>query len=590
MRWSYFSKYVFKYWKLQAVAIVFGFLSIPLSILNPYIAKLIIDKAYAARDFKLFFMLAVLGGVIFVIITALDSLRNYLLKRIKHYVYFDISKDIFSHLQKLPLIFFNEKSAGEHLYKISNDAYSVSGFICDTLPQGVMLFPRFLFILIVIFCLNWKLALFTLAMVPIIFIHPYFFGKWLKEIAHKVVEKSQGIFKRLYEAFSHTHLIKAFGRENYETEKFEAALSEKIDFEIKNAKLSSISNFSGSLLSKIIAAAIAFYGGFQIIKGSMTLGSLSAIMLYLNQLIGLSRSISLFFQGFTLNSVSLSRLSEILDTEPKIIDKKDALDYRILQGAVEFKSVSFGYKKDEFILKDMHFKIAPGAKVALVGPSGRGKTTLVSLILRLYEVENGRLLVDGVDVSDIKLSTLKSQIGVALEAPFLWNDTIINNILYGLERHSSCASAADIRQEAIWAAQLACAHDFIMSLPKQYDSVIGEMGCKISEGQKQRIAIARAIIKRPKILILDEALSSLDSLTQGQVITNIRGAFSNSTIIVVSHHFSLIQKMDLIYYLESFTQMHTGTFRELARSHVKFRELFINQINKTSDEEIIFSS
>ena len=568
--WARFNKYLYKYWKLEALVMILGLVSTPLGLLNPYLTKLVIDKAYANKDLKLFLILAVIGGSIFVFNGLMYSLNTYLSRRINRCVSFDMAKDIFRHLQSLPLSFFDNEYTSDHIYRISSDVGSVSNFVCDTIPQIIILLPRLLFILVIIFCLNWRLALFAFILVPIAHIRAYLFGKWLRVMTHRVIERSQDIFRELYEVFAHMHLVKAFGKEDYEVKKYEENLSKAIDFEIKNSKLSSISNFSSAVLDRVITGIIALYGGYQIIKGTMTLGSLTAVMIYSTQAVGLINLIGGFYETISINSVSRQRLAEILDIKPQIKDKEGAVTFQILQGRIEFRNVYFGYKEDEPVLKGLNFSIPPDSKIALVGASGCGKTTLLSLLLRLYEPTQGSILVDDVDIRDIKLESLKAQIGIALQEPFLLNDSIKNNILYAKENASN--------DEVMEAAHIAEAHNFILSFPEKYDTQIGENACKISEGQKQRIAIARAVVKRPKILILDEGMSSLDSQTEENIIDNLRNEFRQSTLIVVSHRFSTVQKMDLVYFLGNPSHIEIGTHEKLIERSQKYRGLFASQI------------
>ncbi|MFH1593475.1 MAG: ABC transporter ATP-binding protein [Candidatus Omnitrophota bacterium] len=571
LAWTRFNKYIYKYWKLQTLIILLGFLVVPLGLLNPYLTKFVIDKAYGNRDLKLFFILAAIGGMVFIVKGILEFFTAYLSKRVNRCVHFDMTRDFFKHLQKLPLSFFNSRSTGEHIYRINSDVRSVSDFVCNTIPQMVTLFPRLLFIIAIVFSLNRRLAILTALLVPISYVHPYLFGRWLREITRKTIMKTQGIFKELQEVLSHIHLIKALGKEKHEIVKFEKNLTKQIELELKNAKVLSIGSFSSSILNKALSGVIALYGGYQVIKGTMTLGSLTAIMIYLTQLMGVLSSIGKFYQTITVNSVTRQRLSEILDIKPSIYDSRDALPLTIKKGSIAFKDVYFGYNKNIPVLKEINFLIKSAGKVAFVGISGCGKTTILSLILRLYEQSNGTILIDGVDTRKIKLDSLKSQIGVALQEPFLWNDTIANNILYGAENATS--------EDLIKASRLSEAHDFITGFPNGYDSIIGEMACKISEGQKQRIALARAVIKRPKILLLDEALSSLDSETEDRAMANIREAFEDSTILVVSHRLSTIRKMDVIYLFSGGTVMASGSHEELFSGEPAYRELFAGQLD-----------
>jgi len=340
-----------------------------------------------------------------------------------------------------------------------------------------------------------------------------------------------------------------------------------------------MSSFSSSILNKLISGIILLYGGYQVIRGDLTLGSLTALMIYLTQALGAFKSMAGFYENIFVNSVSYQRLAEILDIKTEIRDKEGAAGAKILKGKIEFHDVHFTYQKDGFVLKGVNFTIKPGSKIALVGKSGCGKTTLLSLILRLYNLEKGSILIDGQNIKDVKLKSLKEQIGICLQEALLWNDTLANNILYGKDDASY--------EEMVKAAKIAQIDKFIFKLPQGYDSLIGEMACKLSEGQKQRVAIARTVIKRPSILILDEAMSSLDSETEEKIIDNIKNEFRDSTIIVVSHRLSTVKKMELAYFLEGPADIYIGSHEELLRN-AGYRELFASQIEAASEEGIIF--
>ena len=546
-----FNRYLYKYWKLETAIILLGLVTLPLSLLNPYLTKLVLDNAYGNKDLKLFLILAVIGGSIFIFNNLMNSLSSYISQYVNRKVNFDITKNLFKHLQGLSFDFFSDRSTGEHIYRINNDIRSTSSFVCNTIPRALEVFPRFLFIIAISFYLNWRLALFAVFLILVNFLHSYFFGRWARNVMRQLIEKSQDVFIRLHEAFSHIHLVKALGKEDYEMNRFNDTLSKMTDFELKSARISNASGLFDSILNKLIAGIIALYGGYQVIKGETTLGGLTAVMIYLTQLTAVVASISSFYETILISSISRARLSEVLNTKAKIQDLPDAIDHRILQGKIEFKDIVFGYSKGKPILRNITFSIAPTSKIVIVGPSGCGKTTLLSLMLRLYDVENGVILMDGMDIKKIKMKSLKEQIGIALQESFLWNDTVANNISYGAEG----AGEDDI----IRAAKIAEAHNFILGLPKQYDSVVGEDACKISEGQKQRIAIARALIKRPKIIILDEALSSVDMETEEKIIANMRLEFKDSTVIVVSHRPSTMSKMDTVYSLEDGSRIKAVT-------------------------------
>jgi ATP-binding cassette subfamily B protein len=342
-----------------------------------------------------------------------------------------------------------------------------------------------------------------------------------------------------------------------------------IRIEITNARWESGASFINESASKIIIGLITFYGGYQVIKGRMTLGSLTAIMLYLHNLINLQYQFISFFETIMVGSVSCRRVSEILDERPQVIEAKDAKNLIFSRAEIIFKNISFGYRPDQYILKNMSFQIAGTAHIALIGPSGCGKTTLLNLLVRLYDPCEGKILIDGCNIKDLKFSVLKGQIGFALQEPFLWNDTIESNIRYGRQNAT--------QEEIFTIARLSGIDDFVKLWPQGYQTIIGEDACKISEGQKQKIAIARALIKKPKILILDEAMSSMDSASEEKIISNIKSVQKDLTLIIVSHRLSTVMSADLGYYFFKPDEMIIDNPRNLCESNKEFNQLFIGQ-------------
>ncbi|RKY29274.1 MAG: hypothetical protein DRP74_09040 [Candidatus Omnitrophota bacterium] len=338
---------------------------------------------------------------------------------------------------------------------------------------------------------------------------------------------------------------------------------------MKNVRLELVSGFAGSLVNKVVIGLITFYGGYQVIKGRMTLGSLTAIMMYIGQLIGLQYSFARFFQNIALGLVSCQRVDEILDKRTKIVEAKQAKAVVFRRGQIQFRNVSFGYKQREPILSGINFDIGGGLHIALVGSSGCGKTTILNLILRLYEVWSGEIRIDGHNIKDLRFSSLRGQIGIALQEPFLWNDTIENNIRYAREDAGT--------REITEIAQLTGVDDFVKDLPGGYNTIIGENACKISEGQKQKIAIARALIKEPKILILDEAMSSMDPQSEEKIIKNIKDNFKDITLIIISHRLSTVMSAELVYFLTKEGNIIVDTAQNFLQRDRDFSRLFSHQ-------------
>jgi len=577
--WMRFNRYIYRYWKVHAVIIFLSLIVIPLGLVNPYLTKLVIDKAYGQKDLQLFFILAIIGGVVFIITGFINSLSGYMSKYINRNVNFDMTRDLFRHLQGLPLSFFDNHSTGEHIYRINADVRAVSSFVCEAVPQIIKLFPRMIFILAIVFHLNVRLAVFAAILVPFTYIQPFLFGKWLRDINRRRIQKAQGIYKRLHEVFSHIRLVKAMGKENLEIDKFEKNIDERKKIELENARISNIGMFSGGIVNRSLSGIIVLYGGYQVIKGTITLGSYTAVMIYIAQMVGLLRSIGTFYQTAAVNSVPRNRLAEILDVKPIIYDTDDVKKYVIRRAEIEFEDVSFGYRKNNIILKNISFEIPAFSKISIVGHSGLGKTTILALILKLYGRYTGEIKIDGLDIRKMDPEFLRSQIGVAMQEPFLWNTTIRDNILYGKEDASS--------QDMTEAARTAEADGFIKELPNGYDSILGEMACKLSEGQKQRIAIARAVIKKPKILILDEAMSSVDSETERKIMFNLKRAFTDSTILCVSHRLSSVRGMDMVCFIEGSGAVKIGRHDELISGTESYRGLFSGQLSEMDGIKII---
>ncbi len=569
MRYIKFWRYILPFWKKEALILSLSGLTVVLGLISPYLTKLIIDDAYGKKDPKLFIILVAVGGIIFVVNGALGGFNGYLNRYIKMRITFDLNRRVFKKLQSLPFIFFQDAPTGENLYKISYDVEQAGRFIAELLPQMISLIPRLLLILIILLCMNWKVALFALALAPFLYIVPSYFGKRLKEAFKGWIENMQAIFSRLQETLSHMRLVKAFGQDRRETKSYIKGLIKNIRYSLKNTRIETAGSFANSLINRLILGLIIFYGGWQVIKGRITLGSLSAMTIYLSQLSGMQSSFAQFFQQISTGLVSYERLDEILEAEPDAIESVQAREVKFPQGRVQFKDVAFGFSPDKTILKGMNFIIDGASCAGLVGPSGCGKTTIVNLLLRLYKPEKGEIWIDGWNITDVKSKSFYNQIGVALQEPYLWNDTIADNIRYGRED----ASLEEVRG----AARIACIDEFINSLPKGWDTVVGETGCKISEGQKQRIAIARAVIKRPKILILDEALASIDAQTEEKIIGNIRGFLPAGTVVVISHRISTIAQMDMVYFLAASDKMFIGRHEGLLRNNPAYQNYLASQ-------------
>lgn len=575
-----FNKYILRYWKVELAILILGNFSIVLSLVTPYIGKIVLDNGILAKNMRVFIIFTILGIGIYIINLVMGNGHRYLQNYVIRKVRIDLARDVFKKINKYSLRLFQDRSTGGHIFRVTQGIAATSNIINSTLPNIITTIFKLILITAIIIFINWKILILIMIYQFLVLVQINLFIKRIEELMRAGLEKSEDIFKRLNEFFSHIYIIKAFGTMRREIRRYLHQLIERMRLEIRGTKLRIASDVLRNTSSKLFFGIIGFYGAFLVIKGEMSLGSLGAIMMYITQGMGAYTALLTLGQQIVLNRISLQRLTELLDADIDIEEKAGAKNIVFSGGKIEFRRVYFGYEQEKYVLNEMNFVIPPRSKIALVGPSGCGKTTALNLILRLYDVNEGAISLDDYDIRDIKFKSLYSQISLAPQQSLLWNDSVVNNILYGKEKASI--------DEVIYAAKIAQAHDFILNLPQGYETIIGENACRISQGQKQRIAIARAVIKKPKILILDEAMSSLDSETEDKIIDNIKGNFRDSTLIIVSHRLSSVRKMDLVYFLESPSNMQLGSHQEVIARSTKYKELFASQMGKIEEKIYLY--
>ncbi|HOX54854.1 MAG TPA: ABC transporter ATP-binding protein [Candidatus Omnitrophota bacterium] len=565
-----FLKFLKPYWKKEVFVWLLTFIVSLLSLVNPIIAKLIIDRAYLGRDLGIFIKLVILAGLIFVISNIADIVSQLISEYIASRTKFDLQKKIFRKIDNLSYSFFQKKTSGEYIYRINNEAAQVATFMTTFFPRLLDIIPRLLLTIAILLYLNWKICVLILVLTLFLYIPNLLLIKKIMKKSQQLLESAQDILETAREIFSNMQVVKIFAKEKYENRTFISRLINDLRIEIADARLQLWSSVINNWINRLILAAITIYGGYSIIKGSMTLGSFTAIMMYIGQLVGLQGTLSSFFVSFSIGNISINRIAEILDSWPQEAEDKDARDYLLPSGRIEFQGVSFGYYPDKNVVDNLSFKIDGGLSVGLVGASGTGKTTIVNLAVKLYPISRGKIFIGDKDIKFIKNNSLRSQIGMAMQKPILWNDTVHNNLIYGNPKAT--------KDEIERACRIACADEFIRDLPQQLQTTVDEAAIRLSEGQKQRISLARAIIKNPKILIIDEGMSSLDSQTEDRIIDNLRRECRDKTIVVVSHRLSTVKKLDLIYFLEAKDRISIGSHAQLVKDNARYKALFASQL------------
>lgn len=561
------AKFIFFYRKRIFILFLLGLFSSSLALITPYLSKLFIDKAFIARNFDKFLNLSIWGAAVFIFTMSVKAAEDIIKNRIAIKLKLNLAGRFIRKFYSLDLSFFQSQSAGENAYRLS-DIENVANFILQQCPNLLVDLFKLLIILGISFWINARMTVFLLILSPLFILHSVYLQKKLKDIYKEIWKYSALVSQKIYEAFSRVLIIKAFGWESYQRRIYLRSWIENIRWRIKSFRWTMINSLSSSFLTKAIYGAITLYGGWLIIKGRMTLGSYTAVMLYLTQLGGLLGSLSNNFAYLTQEAVSLNKFFEIMNARPLIKNAPGAKTLPAIKGEILFKDVRFGYNGKP-VINELNFKIPSGSWIGIVGPSGCGKTTLVNLILRLYDPDTGRICLDGLDLREIKLSSLRERIAIATQQPLLFDVSVKENISYGFK---------DIQEEQIIeAAKIACVHDFIRQLPQGYNTFIGEDACRLSQGLKQRISIARAVLRNPHLLILDEAASSVDSFTEEQLFRALRQKRQGLSTIIVSHRLFSIKDADRIYFLRGDGKIEAGAHDQLLSESPAYRDFFHNQ-------------
>ncbi len=563
--------YVKPYKLLIFLLFLFTALLAPARLIFSPILKFLFDEVFnAQRAYNI--ALRNLHTAIFVIvgITIIQSIiqywQIYIQSVITQRVMNDLRVKVYAHLQKLSMEFYQRWHTGEIISRLSNDItlipQALNSILIDIPLSGLMLVGALGYMTY----LNWRLTLFTLAILPFIASVVSYLGNQMVRVTRQVQQRFAELVKLLEERISGVHLIKSFGMEESEIFKFQKVSKESLEISLKSAKIIATQTPIITLLQTIGLLGVLWFGGLQVLNRNMTSGSLMAFFTALLMMVDPIYSISRSFSIISQSAGAIGRIFEFFEAEPLVKEKPNAIVIPI-KGEIEFKNVTFGYSDGEPVVKNVSFYVKPGEIVALVGRSGAGKTTIVNLLMRFYDPQEGLILIDKIDIRDFKIYSLRQQMSIVPQDTILFSDTILENIRYGTPYAT--------KEEVIQAAKSANAHDFIMQLPNGYDTVIGEdSGIRLSGGQRQRIAIARAFLHNPKILILDEATSALDPESESLVKDAILRLMKGRTTFIISHRLGFVKEADHILVIENGEIVERGTHKELLVKNGIYRRLY----------------
>ncbi len=497
--------------------------------------------------------------------------QRYLVSYVSQKAVRDIRNDLYSHLQNLSLSFYSKNKTGEIISRVTNDVGKLQSAIVDGAVSIIYQFFTFVGAIAYLFYLNVRLTLILVIILPAITLVLNTFNKKIRRVSRQVQIKIADISDVLQETLSAVRVVKSFGREDYEYDRFSIENDANFRAKVKNAQYGAVLTPTVEFIAAIAFTAILWYGGYEVMQGRMKPSELIAFFTLLLTITTPLRSLSKLSSTIQQALAAAERIFETIDIENIIPEKSkgEIIHLDEVIGEVEFEDVYFSYDRDEVILSDINLKALPGEVIALVGASGAGKTTMVDLIPRFYDPDQGRLKLDGQDLRELDLVELRSIIGIVPQETILFSGTLRDNIAYG----DLSASDEEIEQ----AAQAANAHQFIREFPDGYQTVVGERGVGLSGGQRQRISIARAILKNPRILILDEATSALDAESESLVQEALEHLMKNRTTFVIAHRLSTIKHADEIIVMERGRIVERGTHQELITSKGVYANLYQGQ-------------
>ena len=486
-----------------------------------------------------------------------------------------LRRELFAHLQRLSLSFHNRSRSGDLMTKIAGDTNTLKDVFADSIMKFASYSLTVMGMLAIMVALNWKIGAIAFATLPFLCFSLFHLFRKTKASV-KAQKKQEGrVNSRMTEVLSAIPLVQAFARERYEEELFDAVTAETVLESIRVARLEAAATRSSEIITAVGTAAAVLFGATQVLSGRMLPGELVLVVGYLTNMYKPIRSLAKLSTDLSKAMASAERISDVLDIEPEIQDPPHAIEAQRLKGEIVFEGVSFDYGDGKDVLRQVSFAGSPGQRVALVGASGAGKSTIVSLILRLYEPQEGRILIDGVDIRQYRRESLRRQIGLVLQQSILFGATIRENIAYGSPEASL--------DEIVAAARAANADEFIRELEEGYDTVIGERGATLSGGQRQRIAIARALIRDAPILILDEPMTGLDVENEGKVREALDRLMRGKTSLMITHDLPSIADADLVLLLEEGRIADRGTHAELVARSSRYRQLYELNLQQAVD-------
>lgn len=563
-----FIGYYKPYKKLFFLDMLCAFTAAGVDLVFPVIVSFLLDEAIAGGAASINIIIKI--GIGLLALYFLQYGCNYFVTAWGHIMgarmEYDMRNDIFNHLQKLSFSFYDNNKTGQLMSRIVNDLFDIAELAHHGPEELFISFIKIVGSFLILLSVDWKLTLIVFAFIPPMALFAFIYNKKMRAVFMRNRQKIADVNSQLEDSIAGVRVVKSFSNEAIEMNKFNKGNQEFLH--TKEESYGYMGKFfSGVTLFQGIIYVITVISGALLMKtGSVRPTDLVTFLLYINTLLNPIRTLINFTEQFQKGMTGFERFLDILDTEPDIVDKKDSIELKKVKGKITFKNVSFKYNDSRYVLENINLNVEPGETIALVGPSGGGKSTICSLIPRFYEVTEGQILLDDIDIRDIKLRSLRKNVGVVQQDVYLFAGTVMENIRYGKPDATE--------EEVIEAAKKANAHDFIMELEDGYNTYVGERGVKLSGGQKQRISIARVFLKNPPVLILDEATSALDNESEKIVQDSLEKLSQNRTTFVIAHRLSTIKNAKTILVLTDEGIVEKGNHQELLNNNGVYARLY----------------
>lgn len=536
-----------------------------LGLYSPIWSAKLIGVALPQGNATLFFRCVLILVIIHVSTSIISYLYSYQMRILGGRVVYDLRRRMYNHLQRLSMGFYESRSSGEIISRMMNDVNSITSLVTGTALNTLISSFKALFLLVMLFNLSVKVTLVALAVLPLHFLGYYFFQARISHYSWKSSEKMSQLYGKVSEVLGAMKMVKSHSGEMRESRALVTQLRENYDINLYSGNLSSLWGNATGNISYLGQVLVMLVCGLAVLSDDLTLEDYILLMSYVGMLYSPISELISVVQQLLPAKVGIRRVFEILDLEPEVEDRRDGLR-RTISGEVVFKEVGFAYAQGDPVLKDVSFVAKPGEMVAFVGPSGSGKTTIANLIARFYDCSSGEISIDGKDIQEYTLRTLRDQMSIVLQETHLFSGTVHDNIRYG----KPDATMVQIEE----AARQANAHEFICTMPDGYRSPIGSSGTRLSGGQRQRLAIARALIRNPRILILDEATSALDTVSESKVQEALAHLMKDRTTFIIAHRLSTIKNADKIVVLKEGRVVQIGRHDELIHAEGPYRELY----------------